>query len=141
MRNKKLLHLTEQARKASDELTTYLTHLDARETDASYVHARMMFDEGWRMRATGVTAGMAREFGIPLNTPKYTLWMDAAEGEQSPAAFGAEQINDTEVLDAMQLANIESSTAVLKFLIELTDEVGVHPPKEVAEKVRGLKFR
>jgi hypothetical protein len=129
MRNKKLHHLTEQARKASDELTTYLTHLDARETDASYVHARMLFDEGWRLRDHG------------HRTPederghRIVLWLDGGDEDESPASHAADDLHDHELHQALQLSPSESSTGVLRFLIELTDEVGVYVPAKVAARL------
>lgn len=133
MRNKILLQLTEAHQQASAALTDYLRHLDARETDASYVHARMLFEEGWRYFHDPKAAvemdkaqGGERSYG---NTTVHCLWM-ASDGE-SHARKDAGEIEP--ILQALQLSSNESSVTILTFLAELTSEVGDSPPGGILE--------
>lgn len=126
MRNKKLHRLTEQARKASEELTTYLTLLDARETDANYVHARMLFEEGWRLHDHG------HRSNEHAHRMRYMLWMDAGDAADAPPARSyAEDLpphgDPTEVLKALQLT--QGDIGVVNFLLEITLEVGGDVPR------------
>ncbi len=122
MRNRKLLYLTDAAQKAHDSLTEYLRHLDARETDPNYVHARMLFDEGWRYYFD-IDAGAASP-----DDKSCTLWMTTDEESPSPVRIETDEISDTEVLKALNLNPSDETTAVLRFLEEMTQEIGVFPP-------------
>jgi hypothetical protein len=111
MRNKKLLTLQLAAEKSFGELTAYLHHIDKREKDANYVHARMLFDEGWRIL-------------IYTDAPA-KLWMDTEDGEESPVSFeAADMVDNSNILAALQMTEIDSSTLILQFLNELTVEEG-----------------
>lgn len=120
MRNRKLFNLKSAAEKAFGELTTYLGHLDKRETDPSYVHARMLFDEGWRMSMTLPQTHLPHdEQHLP-----FRLWMsaDEAEGDVSPVVLKSVNRNDATFLKALQLSSVPSTVEILTFLMEITEE-------------------
>lgn len=108
MRNKKLFLLNHAAKTAFDELSAYLEHLDKREGESSYSHARMLFDEGWRLDKSTM-------LGI-----QFALWM--ASGEDRVANVTSTEIQP--VLDALQLTAGEESNETIEYLAELTFELG-----------------
>lgn len=117
MRNKKLHKLQSDAEKAFGELSAYLKHLDARETDASYVHARMLFDENWRLKDRGTSDTRVGS--------RYVLWIYQEDAdEQNPLGMTAfDELSDGKVLKVLQLSKVPSTVEVLNFLIEITEEV------------------
>jgi hypothetical protein len=121
MRNKKLHNLQEQAESASKALYAYLTYLDARETDPSYVHARMLFEEDWRL---GIANIMTSE--EPGNKNVWVLWYDGNE-ENPPEYFSAETNSDPKILQELGLAEPDTELPpsvgdVISFLVALTEE-------------------
>ena len=122
MRNGKLRKLTDAAFKAQSELTEYLRHLDARETDANYVLARMLFEEGWR-----VVFNLRKKLNDSI--PAVQLWKPhSAEGSVGADVIGAQSTGSKEIFQALQLPPTNESEKVIGFIIELTSEIGDVPP-------------
>lgn len=143
MRNKKLLQLQGEDERASKALHAYLNHLNARETDPSYVHARMLYEEGWRYRTFDQQTSEE-----PGYVASYVLWYDA--NEDSPPEYVnalAEKLSmavqkelglagdDPEVIESDPAPSIGN---IIDYLVELTEEVGESVPKAITDKIEGF---
>lgn len=108
MRNRKLFLLNEKAKTAFDELSAYLQHLDKREAESSYSHARMLFEEGWRLDKSTATG------------TQFVLWMSS--GEDQVASVNSDEPDP--IFNALQLTAGQESNETLDYLAELTFELG-----------------
>lgn len=123
MRNQKLLNLQQIAEKANADLFAYLNHLNKRETDPSYVHARMLFEEGFRL---GTVAN--KSYGL-WTTNELMITVDP-ENKESDNSLGimiaeAKSISDKSIISKLGLTKVRKNSdneAVLNFLFELTEE-------------------
>lgn len=109
MKNRKMQKLQEAAEKSFTELTNYIRHLDSREKDPDFVHAKMLFDEGWRLAVVKP---------VDLNSIRVTYVL-LGNGKLVQGKFDSKDF-----LEALQLSEGKTSSQVLSFLLTLTEEFG-----------------